>query len=52
MDAIVVLALVVAAAVCLMPGIMAWSHYFGGSKKTARSSKAVGLKKTVPAGNA
>ena len=32
---VVFIALIIGFAVCLMPGIMAWSYYFGGTRRTA-----------------
>jgi hypothetical protein len=52
MDIVVILALVVAAVVCLLPGIMAWSHYFGGTRETAKKRKYVSSTKPVITGNA
>ena len=52
MDILVVLALIVGASVCFLPGIMAWSYYSSGSRKAARKSKTVSLNKPVPTGNA
>lgn len=41
MDIVVIVALVIGALVCLLPGIMAWSHYAGSKEKAARKTTAV-----------
>jgi hypothetical protein len=51
MDVIVVLALVIGALVCLLPGIMAWSHYAGGREKVAKARPAVRTTRHVAAGH-
>lgn len=47
MDILVVIALVIGAAVCFLPAIMAWSHYFGGTKRTASKRKVAGTTRPV-----
>jgi hypothetical protein len=47
MDIMLVIALIVGAAVCFLPVIMAWSYNFGGRKKEAQ--KAATLKEMKPA---
>ena len=39
MDVLVVLALIVGFIVCLLPGIMAWSYYFGFNKRVYRKDQ-------------
>ena len=52
MDILVVLALVIGALVCLLPGIMAWSHYLSGREKVAKARPAVKAShRRVTAGN-
>lgn len=35
MNALEIIAFSVASLVCLLPGLMAWNHFFGGEKKAA-----------------
>lgn len=51
MDIMVVLALVVGAVLCLLPGIMAWSHYLSGREKVAKAQPAIKTTRRVAAGN-
>ena len=46
MNALEIIAFVVASTVCLLPGIMAWNHFFGGEKK-AEAKEAVLTTKTA-----
>jgi hypothetical protein len=47
MNALEILAMVVAIIVCVLPGIMAWSYHFGGRKQA--SEKRQVLRHTTPA---
>jgi hypothetical protein len=51
MDIIVVLALFIGAVVCLLPGIMAWSHYLSSREKVAKARPAVKATRRVATGN-
>ena len=51
MDIIVVLALVTTAVLLLLPGMMAWNHYFGGRNEAVKKAKAIGTVKSVTTGN-
>jgi len=51
MDIIVVLALITTAVCLLLPGMMAWNHYFGGKRETVKKTKAIGTTKSVTTGN-
>ena len=51
MDIIVVIALVVGGLLCLLPGIMAWSHYLGSREKVAKARPAVKATRRVVTGN-
>jgi len=46
MSIAVVVALIIGFAVCLLPGAMAWSFYFGSKKHATQKSKA--LRETKP----
>lgn len=41
MDALVVLALVVAVVFCTLPGILAWRYYSSGEKRTAEKRHVI-----------
>jgi len=47
MDILLLVALVIGATVCFLPCVMAWSYYFGGSKKAEKERKPVSIGKTV-----
>lgn len=41
MNAIEIIAFSVASLVCLLPGLMAWNHFFGGEKKAEEKKVAL-----------
>jgi len=51
MDILVVIALVVGASVCFLPGVMAWSHYFGGNKQAKKKTQPARATRPVPTGH-
>ena len=51
MDIGVVIALITAAVFLLLPGMMAWNHYFGGRKEAVKKAKTIGATKSATTGN-
>lgn len=49
MNTLEIIAFVIAGTVCLLPGIMAWNHYFGGARKTSEEKPVLRHTSVKPA---